>query len=298
MNRVNLHNSARGNLSDKQFGFRKGRSTNGAVNFLKNTVLETLEKHQICVAVGLDIRNVFNFIRCKHIMSALWRLEVPDYLLRMLGSYLSNRAVESVQTLLKVQRRAALRTICGYNSISYDVINVIIAMPPIDLLVVERKEQYISIRMKTTTEGARVGLLRESTMMKWQARYDQAEKGIWTRLFIRDVREWVCRPHGVLDFHLRQVFTEHGCFGKYLKMIRNLNSATCVHCGLVEDNARHTLLECGKWEAERAELEDTFRTLEVEEIAKRIVGSRESWQAMSRFAAKGMYQKEERERED
>lgn len=64
-----------------------------------------------------------------------------------------------------------------------------------------------------------------------------------------------------MDFHLTQVFTEHGYFGKYLKRIRKLDSAICVNYGLDEDNARHTLLECRKWNAERAELKDGLRTL-------------------------------------
>lgn len=47
---------------------------------------------------------------------------------------------QSVKALLKILRRTVLRKMCGYNSVSYDVVNVIAAMQSIDLLAVERKE--------------------------------------------------------------------------------------------------------------------------------------------------------------
>lgn len=44
----------------------------------------------------------------------------------------------NVEALMKVQCRAALRKVCTYKTVSYDAINVIASLSPIDLLVVER----------------------------------------------------------------------------------------------------------------------------------------------------------------
>jgi len=48
----------------------------------------------------------------------------------------------SVATLVAVQRRAAVRCVCAYRTVSHDAVHVVTRTPPIDLLAVERAQVY------------------------------------------------------------------------------------------------------------------------------------------------------------
>lgn len=63
-------------LHDRQFGFRKGRSTIDALNTMKDTI-KTKQKIGI---LTLDIRNAFNSAPWRAIMDALYEKEVPGYI--------------------------------------------------------------------------------------------------------------------------------------------------------------------------------------------------------------------------
>ena len=56
-----------GGLSDKQFGFRKGRSTIDAidrvVSVAENAVSGSRCTKRMCAIIGLDVRNAFNTTR-------------------------------------------------------------------------------------------------------------------------------------------------------------------------------------------------------------------------------------------
>ncbi|KAL4082656.1 hypothetical protein QTP88_029717 [Uroleucon formosanum] len=79
-----------------QFGFRKGVSTESAIG----RVLEiaagaatTPRRKSLCVLVTLDVRNAFNSLRWPVIDSALRDMNTPEYLVRMLRSWLSDRVL-------------------------------------------------------------------------------------------------------------------------------------------------------------------------------------------------------------
>lgn len=80
-------------LSDNQFGFRGGRSTIDAIKRVKAYSDETTVQGGVLVAVSLDIKNAFNTIPWACIMEALKYHNVPPYLSRIVGAYLSERFV-------------------------------------------------------------------------------------------------------------------------------------------------------------------------------------------------------------
>ena len=86
-----------GGLSDKQFGFRKGRSTIDAidrvVSVAENTVSGSRCTKRMCAIICLDVRNAFNTARWDKIMLALENLSVPLYLRRVISSYLTDRTL-------------------------------------------------------------------------------------------------------------------------------------------------------------------------------------------------------------
>lgn len=90
--RINKHLEERGpNLHSLQFGFHPRIFINDAVLFVKRFVRQEWQNGRVVIAVSLDITNAFNSLPWEHIRAALIRHEIPEYLRRMLHSYLSDR---------------------------------------------------------------------------------------------------------------------------------------------------------------------------------------------------------------
>ncbi|CAB0037841.1 unnamed protein product [Trichogramma brassicae] len=88
-------------LSERQYGFRKGRSTIDAIEDVISTAQNAVVGRRwfrgpkkYCAVVTLDVRNAFNSARWDNILAALCRLLVPDYLLRIIASYFSARVLD------------------------------------------------------------------------------------------------------------------------------------------------------------------------------------------------------------
>ncbi|KAL4134845.1 hypothetical protein QTP88_006546 [Uroleucon formosanum] len=95
--RLNDHLERTGGLSTNQFGFRRGCSTEDAIN--KVLDLAKWDDHgpsrnqELCVLVALDVQNVFNSAPWKHVDEALRRTGVPRYLLKIIWSYMEDRSI-------------------------------------------------------------------------------------------------------------------------------------------------------------------------------------------------------------
>ncbi|CAB0038989.1 unnamed protein product [Trichogramma brassicae] len=90
-----------GGLSERQYGFRKGRSTIDAIEDVVSAAREAIAgkrwyrgSKKYCAVVTLDVRNAFNSARWDNILAALRRLLVPDYLLRIIANYFSARVLD------------------------------------------------------------------------------------------------------------------------------------------------------------------------------------------------------------
>ena len=84
-------------LSEKQFGLRKGRSTVDAIQAVVDIDTKarrgTGKSKGFCALLSIDIRNAFNSAGWNTCIEAMVRKKVPDYLLRMIDDYLSERWV-------------------------------------------------------------------------------------------------------------------------------------------------------------------------------------------------------------
>lgn len=102
LQRLTKHLDDTRGLSPNQFGFRKGRSTEDAIN----KVLDMAEwvgrgpsQYQcLCVLVTIDVKNAFNTAPWDHIDAALRARGAPLYLIRMLRSYMTDRSLMVVNT--------------------------------------------------------------------------------------------------------------------------------------------------------------------------------------------------------
>lgn len=95
LQRLEKHVESNGGLSERQYGFRKGRSTVDAIAKVIETA-ETVKQGTwktkgFCALVTLDVKNAFNTARWDRIMDALTSRRTPEYLKRMIDSYLDDR---------------------------------------------------------------------------------------------------------------------------------------------------------------------------------------------------------------
>ncbi|CAB0028687.1 unnamed protein product, partial [Trichogramma brassicae] len=80
-------------LSDHQFGFRRGRSTIDAVLRVRSLTQDAVARGEVVLGVSLDISNAFNTIPWACIGEALRYHGVPLYLRQIIGDYLSERRI-------------------------------------------------------------------------------------------------------------------------------------------------------------------------------------------------------------
>ena len=82
-------------ISENQFGFQKGRFTVDAIQAVMDIATKarrgTGKRKGFCALVSIDIRNAFNTVRWKNCVGAMTRKKVPNYLLRIIDDYLSDR---------------------------------------------------------------------------------------------------------------------------------------------------------------------------------------------------------------
>jgi len=93
--RLEIHLSSTNGLSENQYGFRSGKSTIDAISKAMETVEKAssgpLRRRQLCVLVALDVANAFNSANWGIINRAIESKGVPEYLKRIIQSYLHNR---------------------------------------------------------------------------------------------------------------------------------------------------------------------------------------------------------------
>lgn len=203
----------------------------------------------------------------------------------------------NVLELQKVQRRAAIRTICGYRTLSHVASNVLAGLPPIQLLAREQEEAYF-IRRNTGRKAtfAEKYISRTRTLTEWNSQLLTAKKGEWTRVLIKDLASWCNRRHGQMTYRLTQMLSGHGCFGTYLNRIRKETDTRCHHCGAEVDDAKHTLFECEAWLEERKEVSAALGTFDPDTLVERMTTDAKRWETVIMFAEKVMRMKEEHER--
>lgn len=80
-------------LSNRQYGFREGRSTIDAMIEVRRFVEDAVAVNDIVFAVSLDIKNAFNSIPWKAIIRVMREKKFPNYLIRIINSYLSDRNI-------------------------------------------------------------------------------------------------------------------------------------------------------------------------------------------------------------
>ena len=216
--------------------------------------------------------------------------------------------------LARAQRKACIREICAYSSISTAAALAIAASPPLDLVVKMRCALYDRKKAGASKrELNRAKKMHEAELLRvWSGRWRQDEEAAatdsawrseetaeWTRTLIRDLGAWHRRKHGGVNFHLTQVLSGHGCFNSYLHRIGKAPSPLCSHCDLQEDTAGHTLFQCPVWSPQRERLLASLQRYELTEetLVPTMLENPEQWRLIQEFVDAVMLEKEDAERE-
>ncbi|RLU18544.1 hypothetical protein DMN91_008901 [Ooceraea biroi] len=189
--------------------------------------------------------------------------------------------------MASIQRRAAIRVVHGYRTISHEAAGVLAGL--------RREGAALTDRAVETLRRQ----ARRRTTIKWRRRLTEpsaaTQRAVGVVLPV--LEDWVDRGWGSLSYHTTQVLTGHGCFGEYLYRIGKEATTHCHHCGGDRDTAQHTLEECPSWAEERRVLvTEIGEDLSLPAVIKNMVGSERAWNSMA-SCSQVMRQKEAAERE-
>jgi endonuclease/exonuclease/phosphatase (EEP) superfamily protein YafD len=221
-------------------------------------------------------------------------------------------SVRNVALLRRPQRAIALRAARAYCTVSYAGACLLAGSPPWDLEAKSLARVYWRLMEARRAENwpapQEVRQWREEARdviyQKWSERLEIPGASRDLVDAVRPVlQEWVERKHGAPTFHLAQLLTGHGCFGKYLcEVVGREPTSACHHCsGRAVDTAKHTREECPAWAEPRAALSTAVgRDLSLPALISRMARSEEAWAAVATFSVTVLTQKEaaERTRED
>ncbi|XP_067134248.1 uncharacterized protein [Centruroides vittatus] len=102
-------------------------------------------------------------------------------------------------------------------------------------------------------------MIRNDTLMEWQERWTDSNKGRRTFWLLPSVEERIKDLRWLPVGHLTsQLYTGHCNCYKYLQRIGKRRTATCS-CGEENQDLEHLLLKCGKYEKERIEISTLHR---------------------------------------
>lgn len=184
--------------------------------------------------------------------------------------------------LAQVQRRAAMRVAAAYRTVSEAAVLVIAGCIPVELLAAERKSIYDK---KAENGGARARAdERSRTIERWQSSWHNETKGRWTARLIPEIRPWMDRAHGEVDYYTTQFLSGHGYYRKYLHKIGKIASEECLYCPSVADDAEHTFFVCENWAQQRRVLErEVGGSWSPETALERMMHDEEAWKQTRHF---------------
>lgn len=170
--------------------------------------------------------------------------------------------------LMRIQRLMSIRVISAYRSISAEAAGVIAGIPPIDLLIEERRAVY---------DGVDRNVARMSLNRSWQERWRTSSKGRWTYKVIPEIERWTNRPWIEVDYCMTQALSGHGCFKAFLYKRKRSNTDLCPYCKNLDD-VEHTLFFCPRWrETRKKYLEATGNPFTLESFSRDIGKDKGPW---------------------
>ena len=122
-------------------------------------------------------------------------------------------------------------------------------------------------------------------MTEWQNknRWACETKGQWTKKLIPELKLWIERRLGELNFYLTQFLSRHGYFRRYLFDRGKVKTSNCRYCNHNRDDAEHNFFECVGWSELRRQIETITGPITSENVIATMVKTKDNWNAMTFF---------------
>lgn len=153
-------------LSDAQYGFRNGRSTEDAVTALSSYIVDQVDRGRKCLGVYLDIKKAFDTVHVANLVNKLEDIGVRDKPLALFTDYLSDR-----KQMVKIGQYTS-----KYTNISYGVPQGSVLGPTLFLV-------YINNLCNLKVGDARIFSYADDTAVifsstSWSKARNEAEMGL------------------------------------------------------------------------------------------------------------------------
>jgi len=157
---------------------------------------------------------------------------------------------KSINALCSIQRAPLLAITSCYRTASTNYLSAVAGVLPLDLEV-RRVELKCRLRNGTVNSQEYEDEIH-GLVVEWQIRYDEMDKGEWTKIMIPDLSR-ICALKLKMDHNTAQFLNGHGDFNAKLHGFKLVRSATC-ECGNGAETVQHVLLACTRTRAYREDL--------------------------------------------
>lgn len=187
----------------------------------------------------------------------------------------------------RLNRRLALRIICGYRTVSLEASLALAKLPPMEL----------QVKYRTKRSGATLGELKQfdkEMLEEWNMRWSSYVG--WASYFITNISDWYTCSWTWVDYHTTMAFTGHGIFGTYLFKIGKTEDENCWFCG-ERDSPEHALFECKNFSDNRTEIERELGCVITKHtVAGLLIKDEETWIVLSGYFKDIMITRQNEER--
>lgn len=233
-------------------------------------------------ALARIMPNTFGPISSKRRMIANVTTSVLRYGCEVWGKALDKQ--RNSEIINRIHRLSALRIASGYRTVSYDAACIIAGLMPIELVLKEDKKCWESKKSKGVTERPEH---REQSLLEWQNRWDNSMKGRWTHRLIPQIKPWIQRTHGEVDFFVTQFLSGHGNFGAYRYKIGKTDSPLCHTCRTVIETPEHLLFECVRFNDDRKIMYNYISPMTtIDSLINSMCETEEAWKGVADFMSK------------
>lgn len=100
---------------------------------------------------------------------------------------------------------------------------------------------------------------------------------------MKDLRLWVLRKHGDINYILIQIFSGRSCFQPYLFPFKISETDKCPYCE-IKNTAEHTLFACVKWDTGRVKTKQKVEIMTQENLIANMLKIKANLQEISKLA--------------
>ncbi len=154
------------------------------------------------------------------------------YRASILANAINTKEYQRTEMVL-VQWKTALKCVIAYRTVSTEAVCMLVGIPPIEIVADERKRVYSTTCWISWGSGKALQLRcnkRYVTLYNLEKRLSGSLKRDWIDLLIQNLKMWLERGYGQMEFYLTQVMSGHGAFNAYLFCMKLPESPKCANC--------------------------------------------------------------------